>query len=625
MKTKDDTSVDYSTKVLEVKNLKKYFYHGTGKNKLTVPAVNGLTFDVYKREVFGLVGESGCGKTTTGRTLIKLHGATEGTVKLNNDLIVAGYLEHVRKIKEIKESAKEKILALYPQKFKAEQIQKECDQEVRLVQSDIDTMKNRMDKEIAKINEPIEDYKTEKYETKNVFDMDIERINYDFHIKVTDIQRLATNEAQTDFDHDMKGAKISYERKYEGLKESAALGKETIERRMKELEAEYKEIYANLEKKYTPLIIEHSTTILPKDEAKTRINECKAERKAKIAARKIKYKEDKAKIVAPNKEAIKVSSSKIKEEYKVKISELQSKIETIKATAKNEIVSLPKTLNESYSQEELKEKTFEVNKWLKEEVRKEKDLIAFLKTSNKSKEALLNSRKLQMIFQDPISSLNPRMTVQEIIGEGLTIIGGMTKEEIKEKVGETLELVGLSREYAARYPHEFSGGQRQRIGVARALIMNPDFIIADEPISALDVSIRAQVINLLTELKERLGLTMLFIAHDLSVVRFFCDRIAVMYNGKIVELATSEELFANPMHPYTLSLLSSIPQPDPDYEKNRIRINYSPMMHDYRVDKPSMQEIAPGHSIYVNAKEFAEIKEKYDLKNGVKTNAKGDL
>lgn len=189
--------------------------------------------------------------------------------------------------------------------------------------------------------------------------------------------------------------------------------------------------------------------------------------------------------------------------------------------------------------------------------------------------------------------------------------GGLSREEIKEKVQDMLEIVGLQKDYVTRYPHEFSGGQRQRLGIARALIMNPDFIIADEPISALDVSIRAQVINLLQELKDRLGLTIMFVAHDLSVVRFFCDRIAVMYNGKIVELAESEELFANPMHPYTRSLLSSVPQPDPDYEKNRTKIGYDPRQHDYRFEKPILREVAPGHSVLCNDGEFEEIKNRY--------------
>lgn len=176
--------------------------------------------------------------------------------------------------------------------------------------------------------------------------------------------------------------------------------------------------------------------------------------------------------------------------------------------------------------------------------------------------------KIQMVFQDPIASLDPRMTVREIIAEGLTIRGIRNKKVVDEKVYEVLEKVGLVREHAGRYPHEFSGGQRQRIGVARAIIMEPDLIIADEPISALDVSIQAQVINLLNDLRHELGLTIMFIAHDLSVVKYFSDRIGVMYFGNMVELATSEELFAHPLHPYTRSLLSAIPLPDPVYENS---------------------------------------------------------
>ena len=214
--------------------------------------------------------------------------------------------------------------------------------------------------------------------------------------------------------------------------------------------------------------------------------------------------------------------------------------------------------------------------------------------------------EIQMIFQDPIASLDPRMTVRDIIAEGLVIKGIKDKEYIDNKVFEMLETVGLVREHASRYPHEFSGGQRQRIGVARSLVMEPSLIIADEPISALDVSIRAQIINLLNDLRNTLGITILFIAHDLSVVKYFSDRIGVMYYGKMVELAESEELFKHPMHPYTRSLLSAIPQPDPTYEKNRKRIVYNPIAdHDYRNDAPSFREVTPGHFVLCNDEELA--------------------
>ncbi|CEO90241.1 MAG TPA: dipeptide ABC transporter ATP-binding protein [Syntrophaceticus sp.] len=181
-------------------------------------------------------------------------------------------------------------------------------------------------------------------------------------------------------------------------------------------------------------------------------------------------------------------------------------------------------------------------------------------------------RKMQMIFQDPYASLNPRMTVSDIIGEPLDIHGLAKGKARKDRVHELLHLVGLNAEHATRYPHEFSGGQRQRIGVARALAVEPEFIICDEPISALDVSIQAQVINLLDELQETLGLTYLFIAHDLAMVKHISDRIAVMYLGKIVEIADSDELFANPLHPYTKALLSAIPVPDPEIAMKRKRI-----------------------------------------------------
>lgn len=225
----------------------------------------------------------------------------------------------------------------------------------------------------------------------------------------------------------------------------------------------------------------------------------------------------------------------------------------------------------------------------------------------KSRKKLLEfNRKMQMIFQDPYASLNPRMTVADIIAEGLDIHKlTKTKKERMQRVHELLQTVGLNKEHANRYPHEFSGGQRQRIGIARALAVDPEFIIADEPISALDVSIQAQVVNLMKELQKEKGLTYLFIAHDLSMVKYISDRIGVMYFGKLVELAPADELYENPLHPYTKSLLSAIPLPDPDYERNRVRQKYDPSVHRLKDgEKMEFREVKPGHFVMCTKEEF---------------------
>ena len=220
------------------------------------------------------------------------------------------------------------------------------------------------------------------------------------------------------------------------------------------------------------------------------------------------------------------------------------------------------------------------------------------------------TREIQMIFQDPMASLNERAKVDYIVSEGLLSSGEKLPEaERRARVEKALSEVGLLPEFASRFPHEFSGGQRQRIGVARALIMQPDFVIADEPISALDVSIRAQVLNLLSDLQQERGLTYLFISHDLSVMRFICDRIAVIHKGVLVELAETEKLFAHPLHPYTRALLSAIPLPDPAREKNKKLEVYDPTQHDYSVDKPSWVEIEEGHMIWGNEKEIGKYRE----------------
>ncbi|HFQ1374779.1 TPA: ABC transporter ATP-binding protein [Staphylococcus aureus] len=230
-----------------------------------------------------------------------------------------------------------------------------------------------------------------------------------------------------------------------------------------------------------------------------------------------------------------------------------------------------------------------------QKIRKRKDLLKF-------------NKKIQMIFQDPYASLNPRLKVMDIVAEGIDIHHLATDErDRKKRVYDLLETVGLSKEHANRYPHEFSGGQRQRIGIARALAVEPEFIIADEPISALDVSIQAQVVNLLLKLQRERGITFLFIAHDLSMVKYISDRIAVMHFGKIVEIGPAEEIYQNPLHDYTKSLLSAIPQPDPESERSRKRFSY---IHDEANNHlRQLHEIRPQHFVFSTEEEAAQLRE----------------
>ncbi|HCU7362248.1 TPA: ABC transporter ATP-binding protein [Staphylococcus aureus] len=230
-----------------------------------------------------------------------------------------------------------------------------------------------------------------------------------------------------------------------------------------------------------------------------------------------------------------------------------------------------------------------------QKIRKRKDLLKF-------------NKKIQMIFQDPYASLNPRLKVMDIVAEGIDIHHLATdKRDRKKRVYDLLETVGLSKEHANRYPHEFSGGQRQRIGIARALAVEPEFIIADEPISALDVSIQAQVVNLLLKLQRERGITFLFIAHDLSMVKYISDRIAVMHFGKIVEIGPAEEIYQNPLHDYTKSLLLAIPQPDPESERSRKRFSY---IHDEANNHlRQLHEIRPQHFVFSTEEEAAQLRE----------------
>lgn len=475
--------------VLSVRHLKQFFTIGRGRNAFKTKAVHNISFDIKKGECFGLVGESGCGKTTTGRSLIRLYNITSGSIYFKGYRISAGKRWNVKEIK-------------------------------------FATIKAR--KAIAVLKSEEQDKIEEIYDITGLGSV-IKLISFEISEKKNLI-------------HDTK-----------------VRHKNAIKRLVSTVDDESEE--AQLIEKEN---LEFATTIAQLDKE---FKQLKAKKASLVSERK--KKEEGVAIKTPEREA---KAAQIHAIYATKIEEIRQNLDVI--------------------------------------VKEQREAIRQIAYDNSHVDKHLMS-KMQMIFQDPVDSLDPRMTVEDIIQEGLQIQGHHNKFANSKKVAEVLEKVGLIPEYASRYPHEFSGGQRQRIGIARALIMNPEFLICDEPISALDVSIRAQIINLLNNLKEEMGLTMLFIAHDLSVVKYFCDRIAVMYYGEIVELASSDELFKHPLHPYTNALLSAIPKPDPLTEKDRRRIIYNPYKdHDYSVEKPTLVEIVPGHFILANSVEL----EKYNAK-----------
>ena len=604
--------IDYSEKVLQVKNLKKYFRVGSGKRKLMIPAVDDVTLDVYKREVFGVVGESGSGKTTLGRTIIKLYQPTDGTVILNNVTISSGMQGYLEKIKKIKDKLKEDILRLNPSKIKEIELRKEASFKIELIVAEKAELTKQKELEMIANSKQFDQFRADKYQLNALMQIDTQKVVFDFNQKVMKIKRGLQNEALLKFNNEVKIANDKLNHKLNGLKDSAALDSQTIANRMQELKLSHAKQLESLKALYDPQIQDNASSMLTKVQVKNQINQLTLEKNKQLLVIKASYSKQMAALVQPDKGQHQKSIQVIEEKYNKSFKILDTKIATVNKDLAKKIISLPKPQTAFKKTDKSNTDIHQLKVVADLKIKELHGKISEARRINASKDTLKESQKMQMIFQDPISSLNPRMTVKEIISEGLVIQGNLSKKVIEKKVEEVLNLVGLSPEYASRYPHEFSGGQRQRIGVARALIMDPNVIIADEPISSLDVSIRAQIINLLFTLREKLGLTILFIAHDLSVVRFFCDRIAVMYNGRVVEMADSEELFKNPMHPYSVSLLSAIPQPDPDYEKNRKRVNYNPGQHQYNSSNlPTLREIAPKHLVLASEAEFEKMKKSY--------------
>lgn len=617
-----NNKINYNEKpILEVKNLKQHFKIGIGKNKLLVRAVDGVSFDVYKKEVFGLVGESGCGKTTTGRTIIRLYKPTSGYVKLNDQLIATGTGDIYEKLYLKKQQYKNDLLKLNVEKYNRSLENEKYHQELEAVNHQIKVIKYNHKKEISEIIEERLSFSRKRFEANNEYKVEKNRAKFNYKVELENINSLTFNSSKKEYKEVYKYNTKALKNKIKGVKDSAALSNEIKKDLILKFKSEYAEKLERIKKEYDVKIQENELIVISKDEAKKRKNEVLTKYLSDLEKIENDYLAKKQKIESekPNFEELLHKERESRKNKNEKVLELFRKRLDLRKkrflSNKNYILTFKWFLNlfsRFIETEEIKKQRQEIEKEYFDFVKEKKEEIKKLKSINKSKEAIQKAREMQMIFQDPIASLNPRMTVQEIIAEGLVVNGHKNQEENKEKVIEALKLVGLAPEYISRYPHEFSGGQRQRIGIARALIMRPKVIIADEPVSALDVSIQAQVINLLSDLKEELDLTIVFVAHDLSVVKFFCDRIAVMYYGKIVEQASSEELFKNPLHPYTKSLLSAIPHPDPEFEQNRKRIYYNPMIHDYSKDLPELVEIKKGHFVYANKKEIEEMKKELE-------------
>ena len=551
--------------LLKVDHLCQYFKMGPGQE---LKAVDDVSFDIKKGEVFGLVGESGCGKTTTGRSIIKLYDITSGNVYFKGQRICAGtrsYKETIKKAKEAFAAEKKQLQA--EMKRTREESPSEAESAQERYRSAIAEKKAELDRVIAEQKELI---RSAKNDHKNCEKLYFNKLKDEYAEAVS----AAGGDAEKLSDSDKE--------KYRAVINQPKIPKKAWFITLFSLLGLAVIFFALAITQYVLFNAKYgdyesvSSRVEASDEAAgtTTVSfSVTNEDDKKVNYEVVLNYYDPALGVSTPEQAV-----RLRVFYNANDPN-QVLVEEPRATAANALLIC-----------------FFVSAAA---------AIAILFYVNERYNPSRLITQIQMIFQDPIASLNPRMTVKDIISEGLVIEGVKDKKYIEKQVYDVLELVGLVPEHAGRYPHEFSGGQRQRIGVARAVIMKPELIIADEPISALDVSIQAQVINLLNDLRERLGLTILFIAHDLSVVKYFSDRIGVMYFGKMVELATSDELFAHPLHPYTRSLLSAIPLPDPEYEKTRKRFVYNPLAeHDYSVEQPTLKEVSPGHFVMCNTEEF---------------------
>ncbi len=543
---------DNNEYLLEVNDLKMYFDITTGFFKTTpLKAVDGVSFKIKKGETLGVVGESGCGKTTLGRTIMNLYNASSGEI-IYNGLLISSY-STLKRIK--KEKAFELRSLKYEKNKKIKNYKKSLDEKVKDGQIESTESKDNLQKFAEGVNKK---YLEDAEALRADYDKKYAEKAKEIQDELDKIQNIKNNKLQAltpvDKNSDLETIKSVDEK----VAELQAATNKDIEAFKETRNAEYQ---AAKEEKAKDLVAYNEF----KNTCKNNEAELKAKIKNASKEEKTELQKQLNNLIKENNNDIIVKKEKLNGDYAVRKSIATGKYQKSKLLASEELDNKIKDLRSQSKYYSYVDSVNAINK-------EASDATKRVKSSSKLRLKEFR-RKCTMVFQDPYSSLNPRMTVQDIIAEPLDVNHlYTTKEERRSKVLELMKLVGLSPEQSTRYAHEFSGGQRQRIGIARSLAVNPDFIVCDEPVSALDVSIQAQVINTFQDLQRELGLTYLFIAHDLLVVRHISNRIAVMYLGKIVEIAETNELFNNPLHPYTVSLLSAVPMPDPNTARNNKRI-----------------------------------------------------